>query len=86
MSFSHDATTPMSGKSMDLAASFEVAGYRVEPSTLRVTGASGEARLESKAMQVLVYLVEHAGRVVSRSELEERICQSLRGAGDDPFP
>ncbi len=30
-------------------------------------------RLESKAMQVLVYLVEHTGLVVSRGELEEHL-------------
>lgn len=52
---------------------FQVAGYHVEPSSLRVTIDEDEARLEAKAMLVLVYLAEHAGRVVSRSELEEQL-------------
>lgn len=52
---------------------FQVSGYLVEPSILRVTGAGREARLEARAMQVLVYLVEHAGNVVSRAELEREL-------------
>ena len=63
----------MNIKTLNTAAPFEVTGCRVEPSTLRVTRAGEQTRLESKAMQVLVYLVEHAGLVVSRSELEERL-------------
>ncbi len=63
----------MNTKALNTAAPFEVAGYRVEPSILRVTRAGEHTRLESKAMQVLVYLFEHAGLVVSRSELEESL-------------
>lgn len=48
-----------------------VAGYRVEPSTLRVRHAGEDAHIEAKAMQVLIYLADHAGQVVSRAELEE---------------
>jgi DNA-binding winged helix-turn-helix (wHTH) protein len=55
------------------AGPFNVAGYRVEPSTLRVCHDGKDARLEAKAMQVLIYLSEHAGRVVSRAELEEQL-------------
>lgn len=58
---------------LNSAAPFEVAGYRVEPSRLTVACASDEVRLESKTMQVLVYLTEQAGRVVSRRELEEHL-------------
>ena len=63
----------MNSKALNTAAPLEVAGCRVEPSILRVTRAGEHARLEFKTMQVLVYLVEHAGRVVSRGELEERL-------------
>jgi TolB-like protein/DNA-binding winged helix-turn-helix (wHTH) protein/Tfp pilus assembly protein PilF len=63
----------LNNNSLNSAAPFEVAGCRVEPSILRVTRAGVHARLESKAMQVLVYLVEHAGRVASRSELEQHL-------------
>lgn len=52
---------------------FQLAGYHVEPASLRVTIDEDEARLEAKVMLVLVYLAEHAGRVVSRSELEEQL-------------
>jgi len=54
-------------------APFRVAGYLVEPSLHRVSGQGREARLEAKAMQVLVYLAAQSGRVVSRSELEEQL-------------
>ncbi len=63
----------MSSQALNTAAPFEVAGYRIEPSTLRVIRSGEHARLESKAMRVLVYLVEHAGRVVSRGELEAQL-------------
>jgi TolB-like protein/DNA-binding winged helix-turn-helix (wHTH) protein/Tfp pilus assembly protein PilF len=52
---------------------FEVAGSAVDPAGLRVTVGGSEIRLEAKAMQVLIYLAERAGRVVSRAELEEHI-------------
>ncbi len=55
------------------AEPFNVAGYRVEPSTLRVCHEGEEARLEAKAMQVLVYLAGRAGQVVSRAELEQQL-------------
>jgi transcriptional regulator with GAF, ATPase, and Fis domain len=38
-----------------------------------VTGDGTEVRLEAKAMLVLVYLSAHAGRVVSRAELEQEL-------------
>lgn len=52
---------------------FKVAGSPVDPAGLRVTVGGSEIRLEAKAMQVLIYLAERAGRVVSRAELEEHI-------------
>lgn len=52
---------------------FEVAGHPVDPAGLRVLVGGSEIRLEAKAMQVLIYLAEQAGRVVSRAELERRI-------------
>lgn len=57
--------------------------YRVEPSTLRVIGDNQDiVRLEPRAMQVLVYLAEHAGRVISRAELEENVWEG-RIVGED---
>lgn len=52
---------------------FKVGDFHVDPSRLHVSGVDGQTRLEKKAMQVLVYLAEHAGRVVSRPELEEKL-------------
>ncbi len=52
---------------------FQLAGYQVDPSALRVSAGGVEHRLEAKAMQVLVYLSEHAGRVVTRAELEAQL-------------
>ena len=52
---------------------FEVAGSPVYPVGLRVTVGGSDIRLEAKAMQVLIYLAERAGRVVSRAELEKHI-------------
>lgn len=63
----------MSEKSLASTGALQIAGCRVEPSTLRVVRDGRETRLESKAMQVLVYLAERVGQVVSRAELEERL-------------
>ena len=63
----------MTEVTLTTAGPFHVAGYRVEPSTLRVCLEGEDARLEAKAMQVLIYLSEHAGQVVSRAELEEQL-------------
>ena len=63
----------MAEVTLTTAGPFDVAGYRVEPSTLRVRHEGRDARLEAKAMQVLIYLAEHAGQVVSRAELEEQL-------------
>jgi len=51
----------------------QIAGHRVEPSTLRIFADGQEVRLEAKAMQVLLYLAEQPGRVVSRDELERAL-------------
>jgi TolB-like protein/DNA-binding winged helix-turn-helix (wHTH) protein/Tfp pilus assembly protein PilF len=64
---------PVDTRTPTTLAPFQIADHRVDPSTLRVTGAGKDGRLEAKAMQVLVYLAEHPGRVVSRAELEERL-------------
>ena len=52
---------------------FKVAGSPVDPAGLRVTVGGSEIRLEAKAMQVLIFLAERAGCVVSRAELEENL-------------
>jgi TolB-like protein/DNA-binding winged helix-turn-helix (wHTH) protein/Tfp pilus assembly protein PilF len=63
----------LSEKPLTETTPFEVAGNPVDPAGLRVTVGGSEIRLEAKAMQVLIYLAEQAGRVVSRAELEAQI-------------
>ncbi len=63
----------MNEHSLTDVSAFEIAGYRVEPSLLRVYREGREQRLEAKAMQVLVYLARQTGRAVSRDELEEQL-------------
>ena len=46
----------------------------MEPSTLRVLSSDqAVVRLEPKTMQLLLYLAEHEGKVISRAEFEENI-------------
>ena len=52
---------------------FNVAGCEVDPLGLQVTVDGTGVRIEAKVMQVLLYLAEHAGRVISRAELEEKL-------------
>lgn len=54
-------------------AAFQIAGCKVEPSGLSVMVDGRYVRVEAKVMLVLLYLAEHAGRVVSRAELEAQL-------------
>jgi adenylate cyclase len=63
-------------------STFSVGDYRIEPPVLRVTGNEQVSRLEPRTMQLLVYLATHAGRVISRSELEEHVWEG-RIVGED---
>jgi TolB-like protein/DNA-binding winged helix-turn-helix (wHTH) protein/Tfp pilus assembly protein PilF len=56
-----------------ISSGFSLGDFTVEPSLLRVSRDGKEIRLEAKVMQVLVCLVEHAGSVVTRTELEQRV-------------
>lgn len=63
-------------------SAFMVGEYQVEPSSLRVSGNHQVSRLEPRAMQLLVYFSSHAGRVISRAELEEQVWEG-RIVGED---
>ena len=54
-------------------AAFCLGDWRVEPAANALTRAGEEIHLEPKAMAVLVCLVEHAGRVVTRRTLVDRV-------------
>ncbi|CAM5227703.1 winged helix-turn-helix domain-containing protein [Rhodanobacter lindaniclasticus] len=55
----------------------------VEADLNHITAPHGEAALEPKAMAVLVYLIEHAGAVVSTGELIDAVWRG-RPMGDNP--
>jgi DNA-binding winged helix-turn-helix (wHTH) protein len=52
---------------------FRVAGWIADPAACRLEKNGQQARIEPKVMQVLEYLVEHVGQVVSRQELEQSV-------------
>ena len=54
-------------------ADFVIAGWFVEPSTLRIRRQQDEVKLEPKVMAVLEYLAARPGQVVSRQELEDSV-------------
>ncbi len=63
----------MNNEILPSTSPFSILGFRVEPARLVISRSGRETRLESKAMGVLLYLVEHAGEVVSREELESQL-------------
>jgi len=54
-------------------ATFVIAGWSVDPSTLRIHKADKSVKLEPKVMALLEYLADRPGQVISRQELEESI-------------
>jgi len=60
----------------ELGARFRVDDWLVEPSLNRISRAGNVVQLESKAMDVLVYLAGRAGELVSRSELQDAVWQT----------
>jgi DNA-binding winged helix-turn-helix (wHTH) protein/WD40 repeat protein len=55
--------------------SLRVGDWVVDPELGTVSNAEGSARLEPRSMQVLVYLAEHAGEVVSKEAIFEDVWQ-----------
>ena len=54
-------------------APYMVAGWSVDPATLRIRNHDKEVKLEPKAMAVLEYLAARPGQVVSRQDLEDAV-------------
>ena len=48
---------------------FIVAGWLIDPTTLHMTRGEHAVKLEPRVMQVLVFLVQKPGEVVTREEL-----------------
>ena len=56
-----------------VGAGFFVADIRVEPDSLRIFHDETAVKVESRVMQVLLYLSARPGEVVSREELEANV-------------
>jgi TolB-like protein/DNA-binding winged helix-turn-helix (wHTH) protein len=56
---------------------FRVGDWLVDPAANRLRRADREVRLEPKVMHVLLYLVEHHGKVVSRRDLESAVWRGM---------
>jgi DNA-binding winged helix-turn-helix (wHTH) protein/tetratricopeptide (TPR) repeat protein len=58
---------------MSLQAGFKLGTWQVQPEQNRLTGSDGDVRLTPRAMEVLVCLAEHAGKVVSRDDFSKHV-------------
>ena len=66
----------MADHTFDKTAEFGLGDYLVRPAETVITpiaDPTAAIRLEPKVMSVLVYLAEHAGEVVSRDALMDRV-------------
>src|SRR5208283_139686 len=61
-----DRSRPM--KAMD-SSSLRIGAWRVDPALDQISKDGNTVKLERRAMQLLLYLSEHAGQVVSVEEL-----------------
>ena len=60
----------------EAGARFRLGDWLVEPSLNRISRGGSAVQLESKAMDVLVYLAGRAGEVVSHAELQDAVWQT----------
>ena len=63
----------MASTGQELRSGFRLGDHLIQPGQNRIVRADGKARLEPRVMEVLVCLAEHAGEVVSRDTLYERV-------------
>lgn len=56
---------------------FRLGEWEVDPASNRILRDQQEVRLEPRVMAVLVYLANHAGQVVSRTELESAVWTNM---------
>ncbi len=52
---------------------FQLGDWQVQPALGRISAQGQEHKLEPRVMEVLVYLAEHQGEVISRDELERAV-------------
>ena len=63
----------MAFTTQDLQAGFRVGDCLIEPRKNRIARGDAQAHVEPRVMDVLVCLAEHAGEVVSRETLNQRV-------------
>ena len=56
-----------------LPKAFHFAGHSLDLGRFSLSGPSGEANLRPKSFEVLRYLVEHQGQVVTKDELIQAV-------------
>jgi len=52
---------------------FQVGDFTIDPALFRITGSSGAVPVEPKVFDLLVYLIRHRDRVLSRDELFQQV-------------
>src|SRR6185503_6682778 len=67
----------MAFTNQELQAGFLIGECLIEPRTNRIVRGETEAHVEPRVMDVLVCLAEHAGEVVSRETLNQRVWTNL---------
>ena len=60
---------------------YRFAGFELEPRERRLVSDGKALALTPKVFDTLVYLVENAGRAVSKDELLKALCDGYCGAG-----
>ncbi|MFU8832045.1 MAG: winged helix-turn-helix domain-containing protein [Wenzhouxiangella sp.] len=58
---------------MESESAFRLGPWEVHPTRNLICGADGQVQLSPRTMEVLVYLAERAGEVVSREEFDSRV-------------
>ena len=59
------------------AADFRIAHWRVQPSLNRLSRGEKSHQIEPKMMDVLVFLADNAGEVVTKQEITDAVCERL---------
>ena len=70
-------TAQVNGTEQPLEHGFRLESLEIDPSSGLVSGPGGREALDPKVMNVLVLMTRHAGQVVSRAELLERLWPNM---------
>jgi DNA-binding winged helix-turn-helix (wHTH) protein len=62
---------------MDIIKMWKIGDWHLEPSRNCISGPSGTFMISGNTLEILVFLAEHAGRVISRDELIAMLDQAI---------